>query len=200
MEKTIHGRMAKIKAILSETKINKSGHNKFAGFKYHELTDFLNIINKLNLEHGVNDIINIDKTNNECKLTLVSFDNNEDSYSISIPYSDAEMLGKGGSASMVDAVQRLGSTVTYIRRYLYMTAYNIQENDGVDSVDNTQPKTVNTPKAQPKLKTMTTDVFYGQFEKAVINGKKPIAEFRKIVLEAGFEITAEQEELIKQHK
>jgi hypothetical protein len=135
--KTVHERMSFIKAELSKTKINKSGHNKYAGFKYHELNDFIEAVNRLNNENGINDSITIDKTNDECKLTLFNIEDSTDCYSVMIPYTDAEMLAKGGAASNVDAIQRLGSTVTYIRRYLYMTAYNIQESDGVDG--NEQP-------------------------------------------------------------
>jgi hypothetical protein len=50
------------------------------------------------------------------------------------------MLASGGQPSKVDDIQRLGSTITYMRRYLYMTAYNIQENDVVDSLDQNAPR------------------------------------------------------------
>jgi len=48
------------------------------------------------------------------------------------------MLSKGGGASTVDAIQRLGSTITYNRRYLYMAAYDITESDSVDGLDNSK--------------------------------------------------------------
>lgn len=151
---TIHGRMAKIKKELSNKKIPKSGHNKFAGFKYHELNDFIQVINELNDEHGVNDVILIDELNGVCSITLFNVDNSEDSYTIKTPFREAEMLGKGGAKSNVDAVQRIGSTITYNRRYLYMTAYNIQENDGVDA---SEPNGSNTPPKQPQVKKALTE-------------------------------------------
>ncbi len=154
-EKTIHERMAEIKAELSKTEIKKSGHNKFAGFKYHELSDFIQVINSLNLKYGVNDIVNIDEANGLCSITLVSIKDSESKYTITTPFREAEMLGKGGAKSNVDAVQRMGSTITYNRRYLYMTAYNIQENDGVDSAEpngsNTKAKQPQKPKSKPKM-------------------------------------------------
>lgn len=149
--KTIHQKMAEIKKSLSETKIAKSGFNKFAGFKYHELGDFLSEINKLNNEIGVNDSITINKASDLCVITLHNTEAPGDSYSIEIPYSDAEMLAKGGAPSNTDAIQRLGATVTYIRRYLYMTAYNIQENDGVE------PNKQDTPPPPKKLTALTKD-------------------------------------------
>jgi len=138
--KTIHAKMAEIKKRLAETKIKKSGYNKFAGFKYHELPDFLNEINKLNNEIKVNESIHIDKAGDVCLLTLTNTENTDDYYTVSIPYSEAQMLASGGQPSKVDDIQRLGSTITYMRRYLYMTAYNIQENDVVDSLDQNAPR------------------------------------------------------------
>jgi len=132
-KKTIHARMADVKKELSEREIIKSGHNKFAGFKYHELNDFISHINELNLKHGVNDIVEINESEGCCKITLINVDDSEDKYSIVTPYREAEMLAAGGKPSKTDAIQRMGSTITYNRRYLYMTAYNIQEHDGVDS-------------------------------------------------------------------
>ena len=140
MEKTalrVDARMAKIKKELNEKKIPKSGHNKFGGFYYHELSDFMPFINELNEKHGVNDEIYISAEERCCRLTLTNVDDVENISVVELPYVEAEMLGKGGTPSNVDAIQRLGATITYLRRYLYMTAYNIQENDSVDTADNT---------------------------------------------------------------
>jgi len=150
--KTIHAKMAEIKKRLAETKIKKSGYNKFAGFKYHELPDFLNEINKLNNEIKVNDSIHIDKAGDVCLLTLTNTENTDDYYTVSIPYSEAQMLASGGQPSKVDDIQRLGSTITYMRRYLYMTAYNIQENDVVDSLDQNAPEKPVSKSVKPTTK------------------------------------------------
>ena len=140
-ELTIHGKMARIKKELNEVEIPKSGHNKFAGFSYHELKDFMPYINELNEKYGVNDTIQIDPETKTCRLFLTNTENPEDFVIVTVPYTEAEMLGKGGAASTVDAIQRMGATITYNRRYLYLTAYNIQENDAVDASDNTTAKT-----------------------------------------------------------
>jgi hypothetical protein len=195
--KTIHERMAIIKHELAKRTIKKSGHNKFAGFKYHELSDFIEHINELNFQHGVNDCIQIDEVQNECRITLTNVNNVEDSYTIITPFREAEMLGKGGAASSVDAVQRMGSTITYNRRYLYMTAYNIQENDGVDG--NEQPKTpppaVKTPAPAPK--TITNENFAKGVDK-VNKGEMFVPELVKAL--SGYALTKEQQQIINQLK
>jgi hypothetical protein len=151
-EKTIglHHRMSQIKMELSKCKIPKSGHNKFSNFYYHELTDFMPFINELNVKHGVNAYPKFLKQEGICVLTLVNSDDKEDFYDVVIPYIDAEMLSKGGGASVVDAIQRLGSTITYNRRYLYQSAYDIVESDGVDSLPPNDSEKEKIPTPQPK--------------------------------------------------
>jgi len=156
-EKTIglHHRMSQIKMELSKCKIPKSGHNKFSNFYYHELTDFMPFINELNVKHGVNAYPKFLKQEGICVLTLVNSDDKEDFYDVVIPYIDAEMLSKGGGASVVDAIQRLGSTITYNRRYLYQSAYDIVESDGVDSLPPNDSEKEKTPTTQPKQEQLT---------------------------------------------
>jgi len=152
--KTIHERMSLIKAELSKCDIPKSGHNTYAGFKYHELQDFMPFVNDLNSKHGVNALPKFLKKEGICVIKLVNTNDSSDYYEIVIPYVDAQMLSKGGGPSTVDAVQRLGSTITYNRRYLYMAAYDITESDSVDAVDNTtsNKKQAPTKKPTPKKK------------------------------------------------
>ena len=128
----IHARIAKVKLDLTKKEIKKSGHNKFAGFKYHELQDFLEHIVELNDKHGINDTIHIDPQTGVAKLRLTNADNKEDYAETIVPYVEAQMTSK------TDPVQRMGATITYMRRYLYMTAYAIQENDAIDSADPTE--------------------------------------------------------------
>lgn len=143
---TVHGKMVKIKKELSMMKIPKSGHNKFAGFKYHELSDFLNEINSLNEKYGVNDFVEINENDGECRITLVNVEEPNDFYTIRTPYKNAQMLGKGGAPSNVDEIQRAGATITYNRRYLYVTAYGINENCSVDAQGEQTKKQAPQPK------------------------------------------------------
>jgi len=135
----IYQALAKIKAELHTEEIKKSGHNKYAGFKYHELQDFLPHIARLNEKHGVDDSININRKSGTCSITLTAWEDGSKK-TIVLPMEEAEMLAKGGATSNVDKIQRLGATITYLRRYLYMTAYDITESDSVDAGDNKETK------------------------------------------------------------
>jgi hypothetical protein len=181
----LHTRMSLIKMELSKCKIPKSGHNKFSGFHYHELTDFMPFINELNVKHGVNAYPKFLKHEGICVLTLINSDDKEDFYDVIIPYVDAEMLSKGGGASVVDAIQRLGSTITYNRRYLYQSAYDIVESDGVDSLP---PNEAQKQPTQPEAKTQKKECNDATFEKIkakVSAGEVTIEQVKEIYILTG---------------
>ena len=128
-------RIARIKSELSHRDIKKSGHNKFSNYYYHELSDFMPHITELQATFGVDDTVVFHKEDGLVSITLTNVHKPEETKTTVIPYVEAEMLAKGGAPSTVDAIQRMGSTITYNRRYIYMLAYDIVENDQVDSSD-----------------------------------------------------------------
>lgn len=132
----IYKKMAIIKKELQNIVLKKTGKNEFAKFDYFELGDFLSDVVRLNEQYGVDDTIQISKKDETAKMILTDVVEG-DFKVVEIPYCEAEMLAKGGAPSNVDAIQRNGSTITYLRRYLYITAYDILENDSIDNRDNT---------------------------------------------------------------
>lgn len=117
---------------LSSIKMPKSGENKYIGFKYHELQDFLPFIAVLNEKYGVSESISM--TREQVIVTLRNVEDLEDIDVITFPFS-SEMKAKGGGNSQVDAIQRMGASITYNRRYAYLLAYGITENDTVDAIE-----------------------------------------------------------------
>ena len=109
---------------LQDTKINKSGENKFAKFKYYELADFLPTLNKINLELGICTRFEIIE-NNAC-LTVFDIDKQEDNITFTIPYISSELKG-------ATKIQELGATITYLRRYLFLVAFEITDGEVVDA-------------------------------------------------------------------
>jgi hypothetical protein len=188
----LHSRMSLIKMELSKCKIPKSGHNKFSGFHYHELTDFMPFINDLNVKHGVNAYPKFLKHEGICVLTLINSDDKEDFYDVIIPYVDAEMLSKGGGTSVVDAIQRLGSTITYNRRYLYQSAYDIVESDGVDSLPPNEPQKQDTKTEAKPIKVQKTECDAPTFEtikQAILDGKRTIEQAKEKFIFTGTQST-----------
>jgi len=119
----VYKKLMQARIDLQNTTLSKSGHNKFAGYKYFELGDFIpeiqNIFNNLGL-CGM-----ISYTNDLATLTIVDMADLS-KIEITSPMSEAALKG-------CHAVQNLGAVQTYIRRYLWVTALEIVEHDAIDS-------------------------------------------------------------------
>lgn len=133
---------------LQTMSLSKSGHNKFAGYKYFELGDFLPAIQTLFKKHGLCDIISFTQE----LATMVVYDV-EDGSSVTFtsPMGSAQLKG-------CHEVQNIGAVETYQRRYLYVTALAIVEHDALDAVTGSQdskpvevkPVEVKEVKAKPQ--------------------------------------------------
>ena len=104
--------------------IKKSGLNKFAGYKYFELADFVVPALKIFNSIGITPVIKFGKE--QATMELVNTSKPEESILFSSPMSEANLKG-------CHPVQNLGAVETYIRRYLWVCALEIVEHDALDS-------------------------------------------------------------------
>ena len=118
--------------------LSKSGNNKFAGYKYFELGDFLPVVQEIFAGLGLCGVVSFGKE--EANLTIVDIENPVDRIVIASPMSSAALKG-------CHEVQNLGAVQTYLRRYLWVTAMEIVEHDALDSSEPLKPE---TKKAAPK--------------------------------------------------
>jgi alpha-amylase/alpha-mannosidase (GH57 family) len=110
---------------LQNTKLKKSGHNRFAGFKYFELGDLLPHINNIFDDLGLISAFNIDSTG-LASLMIVNIEKPDETLFFTSPTADAQVKG-------TTPVQALGAVHTYLKRYLYLNALEIVENDMLDA-------------------------------------------------------------------
>ena len=108
---------------LQNTELSKSGHNKFAGYKYFELGDFLPTVQKIFSDIGLCGIVSYSPE--VANLTIVDTEDNS-SIVITSPMGSAALKG-------CHEVQNIGAVETYQRRYLWVTAMEIVEHDALDS-------------------------------------------------------------------
>jgi hypothetical protein len=116
---------------LQNTKLEKSGHNKFAGYKYFELGDFLPTIQNIFNELGLCGVVSY--TQDLATLTITDVEDGR-SVVISSPMGSAALKG-------CHEVQNIGAVETYQRRYLWVTAMEIVEHDVLDAVTGTDSGT-----------------------------------------------------------
>ena len=131
----VYKKLQLARAKLHKTPLGKSGKNSFAKFNYFELADFLPAVTALFDDIGLCGVINFHTDT----ATLTIYDVDADGHIVfTTPLVYADM-GK------VQPIQNLGATHTYIRRYLYLLAMDVLENDVVDAAE---PK--EAPKAKPQ--------------------------------------------------
>jgi hypothetical protein len=123
----IYKKLQKCRMELNKKKLTKSGHNTYSNYKYFELSDFLPVVNELFYENGLSSEFNLyDKA---AVLKIIDVDDNNSQIIFKIPIADATIKGSS-------PIQALGGQITYLRRYLYINALEIAENDLIDKQDN----------------------------------------------------------------
>lgn len=121
----IYTKLQKLRKDFHSVELRKTGENKYAGFKYLELHDFLPLTVELLEKYNMTTIMT---TNNEgASLLLVNCDKPEETITFFIP--DAECKLKGCTD-----IQSLGGKVSYQKRYLYLQLTDACVPDLLDSV------------------------------------------------------------------
>ena len=116
--------MQKARCEFQEKPLKKSGHNKFAGYRYFELADFLPTINSLLEKYNLCSNISFDSE--MATLTIINSENTDEKLTFTSPMSEANLKG-------CHNVQNLGAVQTYLRRYLWVNAFEIVEQDGLEA-------------------------------------------------------------------
>lgn len=141
---------------LQNTKLEKSGHNKFAGYKYFELGDFLPTVQNIFAELGLCGVVSYTQD-----LATLTITDGTDSILIHSPMGSAALKG-------CHEVQNIGAVETYQRRYLWVTAMEIVEHDVLDA-------TTGSDKVSPPTQPITPTA--GALDNFSDNDKELIKQF-----------------------
>ena len=141
--KNLKEKITELRRIVAEAELKQTGLNKYAGFKYYQLEDFLPTVNKLCDRIGLFPSFSIlnytdhvwDKekreyyevTKNMARLRIKDTEGNEFE-DFEIPVAEVRMGGKDRNP-----IQELGAANTYLKRYLYMNFLELSEGDAVDA-------------------------------------------------------------------
>jgi hypothetical protein len=119
----VYDKLQAARIALQSQDLKKSGHNKFAGYKYFELADFLPTVNKIFMDLKL--CHTLEFYPEVAILRVIDTENGGDA-KFSCPMAEAELKG-------CHPVQNLGASITYITRYLLVMALAIVEHDAIDS-------------------------------------------------------------------
>lgn len=144
---SVYKKLQEARIDLQAIPLKKSGKNKFAGYEYFELGDFLPTIQEICLHKGLCGSVTF--YTDIAILTITDVDKPEDKIEFKCPMSSAALKG-------CHEVQNLGAVQTYLRRYLWTNAFEIVEHDaldatmGKDELKKAEP-TVESPRIVGKL-------------------------------------------------
>ena len=126
---SVHKKLMEARIELQGTELKKSGLNKFAGYSYFELGDFLPVIQAIFNRLGLCGVVSY-----SIEYATLTITDTEDGTVVVITSPMAEANLKG-----THPIQNLGAVETYSRRYLWMTAMEIVEHDILDATTGYEP-------------------------------------------------------------
>lgn len=148
-ELSIYEKLAIARMDFLKSDIKKTGINRFAKYKYFELSDIvpvaLGILNNLNL------LFVVTYSAEQATGTLININNPAEQIVFNSPMIELDTRAMG-----MNSVQALGSVETYQRRYLYMALFDIVENDTFDATQG-QPEEGKKPDPSKPRKPATPD-------------------------------------------
>ena len=127
----VYQRLLTARAKFLEADVQKTGKNMHLSFKYFELDDIVPSAIRIFNEVGLIPIVNF--TADTATMNIVNTDNPEDSVAFVAPFNQIAPIVSNAGKQATNEMQALGSSITYMRRYLYMMALDICESDSIDA-------------------------------------------------------------------
>lgn len=140
---SVHKKLMAARVKLQSVEMKKSGLNKFAGYSYFELGDFIPHVQVIFNDLGLCGVVTF---NTEYAQLCITDVDDGTVIVITTPMAEANLKG-------AHPIQNLGAVLSYQRRYLWMAALELVEGDAVDSappVEAPKPVATQTPAPAPK--------------------------------------------------
>lgn len=143
----IYQKLLKARAMFLEADVKKTGKNMHLSFKYFELEDIVPTATRIFGEVGIVPLVNF--TADTATMTMVNTDNPEETVTFVSPFNQIAPIVSNAGKQATNEMMALGSSITYMRRYLYMIALDICESDGIDANAGVPAPAAPAPKAPP---------------------------------------------------
>lgn len=143
----IYQKLLKARAMFLEADVKKTGKNMHLSFKYFELEDIVPTATRIFGEVGIVPLVNF--TADTATMTIVNTDNPEETVTFVSPFNQIAPIVSNTGKQATNEMMALGSSITYMRRYLYMIALDICESDGIDSNAGVPAPAAPAPKDPP---------------------------------------------------
>ena len=121
----IYEKLQECRVELKNKNLKQTGFNKFSNYTYFELGDFLPQAMEVMKESKLASVFGF--AQDKATLTFINAENIEEAIVFETPSVIPEMKG-------CNAIQSIGAAQTYMRRYLYMMAFELSEADIVNTI------------------------------------------------------------------
>jgi hypothetical protein len=144
---SVHKKLMAARVKLQSVEMKKSGLNKFAGYSYFELGDFIPHVQTIFNDLGLCGVVTF---NTEYAQLCITDVDDGTVIVITSPMAEANLKG-------AHPIQNLGAVLSYQRRYLWMAAMELVEGDAVDSAPPVEAVKAPEPK-QPLIQPLKPPV------------------------------------------
>lgn len=128
----VRQKLAKARLYFLNQKVQKSGKNMHLEFKYFELEDIVPPATRIFARVGLT--TEIDFTDEGAVMKVYNVDNIEEApMQFRVPYREVKPIVSNAGKEVTNSMQALGSSITYLRRYLWMAVLDITEPDDIDA-------------------------------------------------------------------
>lgn len=142
-----------------ERNVKKSGVNRQLEFQYFELQDIVPSATRIFQNLGLLGVVQFPPVEKNADtglasepvatMTVLNTDRPSETIEFMVPYREVEQIKSNAGKSVTNPLQALGSSVTYLRRYLWMLAMDIVEQDDVDATLCQPEPQAKTPTSKP---------------------------------------------------
>ena len=143
----VYQKLLKARAMFLASGTQKSGKNMQLAFKYFELDDIVPVATQIFEEVGLISLVSFE--GDKAVMQILNTDAPDEIASFTAPFATLEPIVSNTGKKATNEMQALGSSITYMRRYLYMIALDICEPDEIDSGLKGTPTPAPTPTVAP---------------------------------------------------
>lgn len=145
MDNKIYEKLANVQLNLLHRELPKSGLNRFANFKYFELKDIIGPIIEECYKEGL--VLTFSFMDDYAVLKLRDTSNGELIECNRVAVPEIREMNKG-----MNILQSYGSYMTYLKRYLLLNTFLLDEDSFIDSESETKESKISSPKKESKVK------------------------------------------------
>ena len=129
---SVRSKLAQARLKFLEANAKKTGKNMNMQFMYFELSDIVPIALPIFAELGLVTMTNFDDKEGVASMTVFDTDDESEGITFTAPYREIAPIISNAGKQVTNELQALGSSITYLRRYLWMIVLDIVEHDAID--------------------------------------------------------------------